>query len=178
MRFITIEILNETSYVNIMPKIKNTITEKPKPKLKLGELSNEAKERGKKLILKEEEETKPPVKSRYTESQKKATYKYRAKNKAEYNKYQRERHQERLKTDPDYVITKKQDCANSNKNKKAKDAAEKTPPKQLRLTCGCGSNSLVKNKKQHELTNGHIRWVNEQIKIQTNNTTKLMEQLG
>ena len=173
MRFITIEILSETSCVNTMPKIKNTITEKPKPKL--GELSNEAKKRGKKLVLKEEEETKPPVKKpKYTEAQKKAIYKHRAKNKPEYNKYQRERHQERLKTDPKYVITKKQDCANSNKNKKAKNATEKV----IYFDCGCGSHTQIKNKKKHQNSKKHINWVYEQLKIQTINTTNLMGQLG
>ena len=66
-----------------------------------------------------------PKKKTYSASQKKAIYNYREKNKEKYNTYQRDYHKKRMKTDEEYRARKEQDCANSNRNKKAKEDAKK-----------------------------------------------------
>ena len=43
-----------------------------------------------------------PKKSRYTEAQKNAIYRFREKTRDDYNQYQREYHAERMRTDLDY----------------------------------------------------------------------------
>lgn len=48
------------------------------------------------------EKDKTPKKSRYTQAQKNAIYKFREKTRDEYNQYQREYHAERMRTDLDY----------------------------------------------------------------------------
>jgi len=66
-----------------------------------------------------------PKKNSYSESQKKAIYNYREKNKEKYNTYQRNYHKKRMLNDEVYRARKEQDCVNSNRNKKAKEDAKK-----------------------------------------------------
>ena len=64
------------------------------------------------------------TKGYYSDSQKRAIYSYRARNKEAYNKYQRERHNWRLENEDGYREMKEEQTNKRNAKNKAKREAE------------------------------------------------------
>ena len=70
-------------------------------------------------------EEEKPKRIFYTEAQKRATYAFREKNRDSYNAYQRQYHQERMRTDLDYRNRKAAQSIEANRRAREKKKAEK-----------------------------------------------------
>lgn len=66
-----------------------------------------------------------PKRIYYTEAQKKATYAFREKNRDAYNAYQRQYHQERMRTDLDYRNRKAAQSIEANRRARERKKNEK-----------------------------------------------------